>query len=278
MLTFRRARPGLASAMTIASPACVDAIRMPMPMPTAPGRNAARARPLTGARWFAIAAVVLASAIVGCGSDSGGRPGTVSQEPDLVCLRFLNEHAIPFIPGDPVTGVRTPVELRGPVRGIRLSPRAGRAALMDCELLRALWEAGPVLAQAGVDELSFSGAYDYRTRHGSSQLSAHAFGLAIDVHEFRGPSGNMNIARDFEKGAGRWRGIVTRAGDIEGCIGSPRTSKGRRLRRLVCELKHHSAFRVIVTPDDNDDHRDHIHIETFADSETRVARVMGGFR
>jgi hypothetical protein len=227
----------------------------------------------------ALAALALLLMVAsGCGSDSGGRPGTASKEPDLVCLRFLNEHAIPFVPGEPVTGVRTPVELRGPVGGIRLSPRAGRPPLMDCELLRALWEAGPVLAEAGVDELSFSGAYDYRTRHGSSQLSAHAFGLAIDVHEFRGPRGAMNITRDFEKGAGHWRGIVTRAGDINGCIGSPRTSKGRRLRRLVCELKHHSAFRVIVTPDDNDDHRDHIHIEAFADSETRVARVMGGFR
>ena len=245
-------------------------------------RNDLARRPARGRRaavpWPLFGFGLLLAAGTGCGSDSGGRPGTEVKEPDLVCQRFLDEHGIPFVPGAPVNGVRTPVELRGPVRGIRLSPRVGRPPLMDCELLRALWEAGPVLAQAGVDELSFSGAYDYRTRHGSSQLSAHAFGLAIDVHEFRGPRGAMNIARDFERGAGRWRGIVTREGDIEGCIGAPRTSKGRRLRRLVCELKHHSAFRVIITPDDNDDHRDHIHIEAFSDAETRVARVMGGFR
>jgi hypothetical protein len=215
---------------------------------------------------------------VACGSDNGARDGVPQPEPDQACLNFLVEREVPFVRKDDVHGVRTPVEVRGAIRGVRLSPRVGRPPLMDCELLRALWEAAPLFSRAGVDELSFSGAYVYRTRHGSSKLSAHAFGLAIDVHEFRNRGEDLNVLRDFERGAGSWRGLVTREGEIGRCIGKPRTGKGRRLRRLVCELKHHSAFRVIITPDDDADHRDHIHIETFLDAETRVARVMGAFK
>lgn len=234
----------------------------------------------SGSVRLGLAGPVLLALLAACGTDSANRPAAEDAQPDQLCLRFLTERGVPFVQVSAAAahGVRTPVELRGSVRGIRLTPRVGRPPLMDCELLQALWEAGPALARAGVDELSFSGAYVYRTRHGSSQLSAHAFGLAIDVHALRGPRGEMDIARDFEKGAGAWRRLVTSKGDIGGCIGSPRTSKGRRLRRLACELKHHSAFRVIITPDDNADHRDHLHLEAFADAETRVARVMGGWR
>ena len=235
----------------------------------------------TRARWspgLALLSCAVALAADGCGGDHPARSALPPVEPDLVCLRSLGEQHISYRTTDPVGDVRTPVEPQGPVNGIRLTARAGRPPIMDCELLRALDEAAPVLRRAGIDELSFSGAYDYRTRHGSTRLSQHAFGLAIDVHVFRGPGGELNVARDFEKGAGAWRGLVTRNGDLAGCIGTPRTSKGRRLRRLVCELKHHSAFRVIVTPDDDADHRDHIHLEAFPDAEARIARVMGTFQ
>jgi hypothetical protein len=231
-------------------------------------------------RALLLALLVHASAAPGARAaqdgDGGGAEASPDGEPsDDACLRFLAERKVPFRAAAPVRGVRTPVELGGPLGGVRLVPRARRPPLMDCELLRALAEAVPVLAEAGISELSYSGAYDFRSRRGSNQLSAHARGLAIDVHAFRGPAGWLDVTRDFEAGAGTWRGLVPQAGDIAGCIGAPRTEAGRRLRTLVCRLKHHSAFRVIVTPDDNDDHRDHVHFEAFPDAATRVARVLG---
>lgn len=194
---------------------------------------------------------------------------------DAACRRFLEEHRVPFRTGPATRGVRNPVELQGPISGVRLVPRARRPALMDCELLRALVEAASVFAAASITELHFSGAYDYRTRRHSDQLSAHARGLAIDVHAFRGPAGALDVTRDFEPGVGTWRGLVPQAGEIAACIGTPTTDPGRRLRTLACRLKHHSAFRVIVTPDDDADHRDHIHFEAFPDAVTRVSRVLG---
>jgi hypothetical protein len=230
-----------------------------------------------------VAVVALGTGMVallaGCGSDRAAGPGQsqVDDQPDPSCLQYLVEQRIPFVTKDQVHGVRTPVEVTGPIAGVRLSPRAGYPPVMDCELARALFEAAPIIERAGITELSFSGAYNYRTRHNSSQLSAHSFGLAIDVHVLRGQGGELDIKRDFERGAGAWRSLVTKQGDLSGCVGAPRTTKGRRLRRLACELKHHSAFRVIITPDDDRDHRDHLHLEAFPNTDARIARVMGAF-
>jgi hypothetical protein len=228
------------------------------------------------------APVVLALAgalLVSCADDgkrsSRDSPDRVSSAADVDCLRFLGAKGVAYLAAPPTRGVRTPVEITGPVAGVRLAPRGRRAPIMDCELARALYEAAPVIRAVGVNELSFSGAYDYRTRRRSNQLSAHARGLAIDVHELRGPGGPLNIARDYERGRGRWRGLKTSDGDVAGCIGSPRTTAGKRLRRLACRLKHHSAFRVIITPDDDADHRDHLHLEAFPDAVARVSRALG---
>ena len=134
-------------------------------------------------------------------------------------------------------------------------------ALMDCQLARALAQAAPVFRGVGVDRLYFSAVYDYRNRRRSKVLSAHAGGLAIDVHEFGGPQGTLNVTRDFESGVGRWKELDPARGDVDGCIGHPRTQAGRRLRELACGLKHHRRFGVIITPDDDTDHRDHLHLE-----------------
>jgi hypothetical protein len=195
--------------------------------------------------------------------------------PDAQCLQWLRERALTFVEVPRLEDVRTPIEVRGPLGAIELAPRAGRSAQMDCGLARALVEAGPLFEELGVRKLFFSGASDHRTRRDSTRLSEHAHGLAIDVHVLGTTAGDLDVARDFEAGAGSWRNLVPGQGALEACVGEPRTPRGRALRTLVCRLKLHSAFRVIVTPDDDDDHRDHIHLETFGDTLARVRRIVG---
>src|SRR5204863_1347367 len=67
---------------------------------------------------------------------------------DAACLTFLAERGVRYQPGPRDLGIRTPVEITGPLGGVRLTPRLGLPALMDCELARALVEAAPVLAEA----------------------------------------------------------------------------------------------------------------------------------
>jgi hypothetical protein len=150
----------------------------------------------------------------------------------------------------------------GPIHGIRLLSRGKRPALMDCALARSLAEAAPLFRQSGVTGLSFSAAYDYRPVRGTARLSEHAHGLAIDVHAFQTSSGLLDVTRDFPRA-----GVATArpGGDLGSCIGAPPTAAGRTLRALACGLQHHPSFRLILTPDDNQDHHNHFHIESLPD-------------
>jgi hypothetical protein len=232
------------------------------------------------ARALLLSAMPLCFTVAACAEQAAAParlelPRRASEPADLECLSDLRLQNVPFLAAAPTRGIRTPVEITGALDGVRLTPRAGRRALMDCELARALAEAAPIVRAEGFTELFFSGAYDYRTRRRSPQMSAHAFGLAIDVHALSGPAGVLEVKRDFEAGSGRWRGLPLREGDFDGCVGHPRRLPARHLRQLVCRLKHHSAFRVVLTPDDDSDHRDHLHLEAFPDADLRVLRVLG---
>jgi hypothetical protein len=223
----------------------------------------------------ALLAAVLAATSACVHAPADAEPAADPLPADTACLAWLDEHHVSYGAAPDLLEVRTPIEVRGPLGNVRLVPRAGRAPQMDCALAQALCEAGPLFDELGVGALSSSGAYDRRLRRDSSRLSEHAHGLAIDVHGLDGEAGPLEVARDFEAGVGRWRDLVPGEGALEACIGQPRTTKGRALRTLACRLKLHSAFRVIITPDDDADHRDHLHLEAFGDPLARVRRIVG---
>src|SRR4029453_4882136 len=132
-------------------------------------------RRLPGFGWVAVAAPAL---VLGCAS-------APPREPDLACLQLLPTRGVPFSEGPAAQGIRTPVTLDGERFTPRLQPRDKRPAHIDCPLAGALVQARPVFRSLGIAELEYSAAYNYRNRRRSDQLSAHAFGLAIDVHTLR---------------------------------------------------------------------------------------------
>jgi hypothetical protein len=141
---------------------------------------------------------------------------------------------------------------------------------MDCELGRALLDAAVVFQMAGIRDLYFSGIYEYRTRRHSKKMSEHAHGLAIDVHQFGTADGRIfDVERDFETGVGEWQ-----ATDQVACVGTPERPEGRLLRTLACALRVSSAFREIITADDNADHANHFHIESFPDPLSRAKSIL----
>jgi hypothetical protein len=223
-------------------------------------------------RWRALLVAAACAALAsrcggeGCGSGRRGEK-TDALAPDPECLQFLRSNEIPAATTEPMRGIRTPVRAKGRPGGIGLVSRGQREAIMDCALARALFEAAPIFRSLGVETLEFSSAYDFRLRRHTDLLSAHAHGLAIDVHVLRGPRHELDVARDFEKGLGEWRKLRPGPGALARCIGQPRTEKGAMLRKLACRLKLHTEFRVVVTPDDDSDHRDHLHLEVFPDAE-----------
>jgi hypothetical protein len=194
--------------------------------------------------------------------------------PSKVCLAALRDRKVEFTE-QPTKGVRTPIRLASSTLGpLRLVNRERRAAgvvpVMDCELARALLDSAPLFQMVGVRDLFFSGIYQYRTRRGSTKLSEHAHGLAIDVHVFGMPDGRvLDVEKDFEAGVGEWP-----SRDNVACVGSPEGVAARRLRELACGLRLSSAFKEIITADDNSDHDNHFHIEAFPDPLARTKAIL----
>jgi hypothetical protein len=199
-------------------------------------------------------ALLAGAAVGGCASGS-------ALPPDQSCLSVLRSRGVEFTEGPSLKGVRTPVTIDGERFAPRLHARAGRPAEMDCQLAVALNDAQPIFRSMGITQLDFSGAYDYRNRRHSSKLSAHANGLAIDVHVFHTGARDYAVARNFERRPGSWHALEMGKGDLRACIANPRTAGGRTLRGLACRLRFENAFRIILTPDDNYDHHDHFHLE-----------------
>ncbi len=151
----------------------------------------------------------------------------------------LRSVGITFVPLNERKGVATPVRIRGPIAGIEFFAE-GRELELDCRLALSLHQIAPVLHRHGVDRVRFSGAYVYRqSRHG--RLSYHANGLAIDVHDIWVRGTKLEVKKDFARNAG--------------C-----SSPIPLLNQIACELRHASLFQEFLTPDYDQDHRDHLHL------------------
>lgn len=183
----------------------------------------------------------------------------------IACLQELRRLGVPFRREPPTRGIETPVVVTGPVRGLKLTPKWGRKpALMDCRFALTLYRIAPVVLASGVNELLYSSFYSYRNVARTRWLSRHAFGLAVDVFEIRGPGGfQAEVKRDWVK-------VIGRPGDCVGGVASPRA---RVLRRLACNLERSGLVHLVLTPDSDYAHRDHYHISGFREAEGKAARL-----
>jgi hypothetical protein len=201
---------------------------------------------------------------------SGARRAAGSDVAGLACLRELSRLGVSHQVAGATRGVATPVRITGPLNGLRLagghSPRAG--ALMDCRFALAIHRFAPLALRAGFDTLVYSSAYRYTYVAGTRSLSRHASGLALDVHELRGPGGLVaNVKRDWVRAA---------AGPAS-CVGNVTEDKARRMRQLVCDLEASGLISMVLTPESNYAHRDHLHISGLTPGERpRRHRWCGG--
>jgi hypothetical protein len=158
------------------------------------------------------------------------------------CLSWLAEQHVAFhvLPEKP--GMVTPIHVTGPIGGVTYESGGQKSLVCDCRLAVALGWLGPELRAFGIHEVHHSGAYVYRTTK-SGRPSLHAQGLAIDVHQLLVGQRRFEVSRDFERGAGA------------ACH-----DDARMLNRLACELSRTGLFEEVITPDDDSDHSDHLHL------------------
>lgn len=156
------------------------------------------------------------------------------------CEEELSRRGVKFRTLSELKGVENPIEVRSKLGGVAFWANDGRPLQLDCRLAVALDQLGPVFQAHGVRKVRYSGAYSYRSTS-SGRLSHHAYGLAIDLHEFEVGSKKFSVMGEFQRNVGCKKGIAA-------------------LNSLTCDMRDQALFEEFLTPDYNHDHRDHLHI------------------
>lgn len=156
------------------------------------------------------------------------------------CLAWLAQESVAFRTLPPKPGMVTPVAVTGSIGGVRYETVGHAPLVCDCRLVVALDWLGPELRSLGIRTVQHAGAYAYRTtRRGRPSL--HAQGLAIDVRALSIGGSHFEVERDYVRG-------------------SACESESSPLNRLACDVRRMGLLEEVITPDDDSDHRDHLHL------------------
>jgi hypothetical protein len=182
------------------------------------------------------------------------------------CEAELSARGVPFVPVDAARGVLAPIRLRGPIRGVSFHSElaaSGREGspyeILDCRLALALDDFAEVLARHGITEVVHLSMYRPPPRGwpNASAAARHGGGLAIDAAKFIKTDGTvLDVDRDF---AGRIGDQTCGPSAVE-----PRSVPSAELRSIVCEAALEHLFHVELTPDYNQKHKNHFHLEITA--------------
>jgi hypothetical protein len=163
----------------------------------------------------------------------------------------------------PFAGVRTPIRLAAPLRGVSIHasiPEAKRDTstleILDARLALALDDFCALLARHDIVELVHYDMYrpPGETARDQEEQIRHPAGLAVDVAAFRKRDGTrLDVGRDWPSNIG-----AKTCGD--GAV-EHWSSGARELVSIVCEAAEEHLFHFELTPDCDAAHADHVHLE-----------------
>lgn len=169
------------------------------------------------------------------------------------------------LPVTPFTTDRTPIpapmRVDGPIGGVTF-PKARQDAplYVACELAVRLPAVASVLRDHHVREAVVLSAWRLVPR-----TSFHTFGLALDLSRFVRDDGSiLDVERDFE-----------RSPDQPTCDGvdrAPASEPAPALRALACDLADRAGLSTVITPEYNEGHRDHFHVDVRPHDARRFVR------
>ncbi|MBX3272362.1 MAG: extensin family protein [Sandaracinaceae bacterium] len=180
--------------------------------------------------------------------------------PEQACLRDLDRLGVEYqrVVDDLGTPVPTPVEITGPVGGVSFrSMRPDSPVIVSCELAARL----PIMARVArrQDVRSIAILSSHRER---PNQSFHRLGMALDIFSFETRRGRLSVLTDF---------VETPAHRT--CEApEPDDAKARALRRIACDLVETQAFSSVLTPNYNDGHRNHFHVDIRPDDDRVFVR------
>jgi hypothetical protein len=141
-----------------------------------------------------------------------------------------------------------PILLSGTIHGVDFVSR-GRdkpsRMLVACDLAIALARLATQARTQGIRRVFHAGTTHCRTIRDTETLSQHAFGMAIDITALETDEGRMiNLAEHWEHD-GPW----------------PKTAQGKLLRSFARRLHDDQVFNIVLTPEYDVGHRDHLHLD-----------------
>jgi hypothetical protein len=195
--------------------------------------------------------------------DGSPAPGYAVLDQDT-CEAELRARHIDFARAEATLGVRAPVRLNGPLHGVAIHswlPPAARARsrddLIDCRLALSLDDFAASIAERGIVEVRTLSAYRTRAQSGCTRKydgEQHCAALAVDVGSFKRSDGTvLNVERDFH---GRI-GTLTCRGESHP---APATPAAKELWDIACAAAGRE-FLVVLTPNWNAQHKNHMHLE-----------------
>jgi hypothetical protein len=195
----------------------------------------------------------------------------------VACYEAASEHCIDYRaapnpldrPADcpqELCDVRDAMYVKSPIRGLTHRNGSGNVAdlFMSCPLSLALHRMNGILAEMDVVEVTHYGTYSCRQIAGSNcVLSQHGLGLAIDLASFKLRNGTVvSILNDWEPAQSI--PIETRRDNPCRFDYTPTTEKGRWLYDLVHRMCDARVWSIILTPNYNTAHDNHLHVDLTA--------------
>lgn len=174
------------------------------------------------------------------------------------CYRLLKQQGVGFevVSRKKAAGIRMPIRLKGTINGFRVTPYNKQISnrYLDCRMAVALTHWVKILSDYGFTSIEYSSIYRRNARvGGSSKVSGHAHGLAIDIGGFTfDDQRTLKVSDDWVE---RDRGDAPCSKEYDEPVSS------QLMRRVVCDAATRKLFQVVLTPHFNRAHADHVHLE-----------------
>jgi hypothetical protein len=180
---------------------------------------------------------------------------------EAACLEALAEGGVEAMRVEEALGtpIPTPVRLGPPIGGVTYAPLdEAEEVVVSCELAARLPYLSRVLRRQGVRRVLVMSSH--RTR---PMQSFHRMGMALDIWGFElARGGSLVVDRDFVETPAH------RTCDAP----EPPDPAARALLRIACELGESGRFQSVLTPNYNDGHRNHFHLDIRPDDPRTFLR------
>jgi hypothetical protein len=169
----------------------------------------------------------------------------------------------------PTPGIATALRFTGPVHGVTfIAPgRSSPYGAFDCRLGLTLVELSKVLAEHQVVTVVAGTIYRPSSRlPRSGKRSQHGYGLAADITEFRLSDGRRLVVEQV------WHGQIGAPPCGPESTVVPPSDAAITLRNLVCDIARRGLFHLILSPNYDYAHRNHLHFDIKRDARKGVIR------